>query len=532
MSICAFRSLRLPIPWSLLLALLLLLTLSATVTATSAGEASVPNCAKSGLEPQPVTVQMTQSDERVQTTLHSPPSALPAAGCLVPLDFHIPENARPPYAVWRDVEGRAVQPDGAPDPARPAPLPLRLWIHPDGNLEYEVREAGVKATHAALDLEVAWGTTATANDLAVMDIFSAALGLDLELWELGAGMYDSNRVRYLDWEGVVSIMHVPAIRVGWELPSELGQLTALSRLNLGGPLLRGTIPPELGRLKNLQQLTLAGSRLTGSVPPELVQLSQLVILDLHDNRLTEFPPELVKLPRLWRLNLDDNQLTSLPPELGTMTHLSKLRLARNQLTSLPPELGTMTYLTELGLAGNRLTSLPSELGQLSQLNMLDLAGNRLTTLPPELGHLHQLAFLDVQDNQLTALPSLAGLSQLDYLDLSGNRLTRLPPGLEQIPALSRLDMSDNRLQKLNLVESLMPPFTLPPQAGPFLQQLQQMAKARGVLPTPPLRILDLSGNRLTTLPPRNRSVPAGAPGSVRQPADHAAPRTGSAPARN
>ena len=202
MWICAFRSLRLRIPWSLLLSLLLLLVSPAVVQATTEPEASVPDCAAEVQEPQPVTVQMTQSDERVQTTLHSSLSALPAAGCMALLSFHLPEDSRPPYAVWRDVEARAVLADGTPDPAHPDPLSLRLWIHPDGVLEYEMREAVVKATHAALDLEVAWGTTAMANDLAVLDIFGTAIGLELELWELGAGMYDSNRVRYLDWERV------------------------------------------------------------------------------------------------------------------------------------------------------------------------------------------------------------------------------------------------------------------------------------------------------------------------------------------
>lgn len=320
----------------LALTLLLLPMSPAVVQAATEPEATTPDCAQSGLEPRPAAVQLDRRAELVHATLHAPPANLPASGCRVPLEFHIPEAARPPQAVWRDVEGRAVRIDGTPDPAHPDPLPLRLWIRPDGNLEYEVREAGVKATHAALGLEVAWGTTAVANDLAVLDILGAALGLELELWELGAGLDDSNRVSYLDWEGLGSRMHVPAIRIGWELPSELGQLTALSRLNLGGPLLRGTIPPELGRLKNLKQLTLTGSRLTGSVPPELVQLAQLSVLELHDNRLTELPPELGQLPRLWRLNLDGNQLTSLPPELGLMARLSKLRLARNQLTSLPP----------------------------------------------------------------------------------------------------------------------------------------------------------------------------------------------------
>ena len=181
MRLCAFCSLRPRFRGGLLLSLflLLLLTFPVAVRAATGTEATAPDCARTGLGSQPVAIQLTRTAELVQATLHSPPGALPAAGCRVPLEFHLPEDARPPRAVWRDVEGRAVRVDGTPDPARPDPLPLRLWIHPAGNLEYEVRDAGAHATHAALDLAVAWGTTAAANDLAVLDILGTALGLEL-----------------------------------------------------------------------------------------------------------------------------------------------------------------------------------------------------------------------------------------------------------------------------------------------------------------------------------------------------------------
>ena len=160
---------------ALLLSLLLLLMSPAAVRATAGKEANGSDCAQADLNSQPVAVQLTRSVELVQATLHSPPSNLPASGCVVLLQFPIPEDARPRQAVWRDVEGRAVRFDGTPDPAHPAPLPLRLWIRPDGNLEYEVRDAGTHATHASLNLAVAWGTTAAANDLAVLDILSTAV---------------------------------------------------------------------------------------------------------------------------------------------------------------------------------------------------------------------------------------------------------------------------------------------------------------------------------------------------------------------
>ena len=346
MRICTFRSLRPRVPWGLLLSLLLLLTSPSAVQAAEGNEANAPDCAAEVLEPQPVTVQMTQSDERVQTTLHSPPSALPAAGCRVPLQFHLPEDSRPPYAVWRDVEGRVVLPDGSLNPAYPGPLLLRLWIQPDGSLQFEAREAGLEATPVALNLAVAWGTTAAANDLAVLNILSTALGLELDVfkpvpeWEpepwylLGTRLNDRGRVTELDWhadhptETYVhchdicttyprSGLHPPGVRVMWQLPSELGQLSQLQKLSLGGPLLTGTIPPELGQLANLEELTLAGSQLTGTVPPELGQLAQLRKLELHNNRLTALPPELGRLTQLYRLGLAGNRLTTLPPGTGT-----------------------------------------------------------------------------------------------------------------------------------------------------------------------------------------------------------------------
>ena len=524
MWIHAFRTLCPRASWGLLLALLLMLASPAVVQAASATEASVPDCAAEVLEPQPVTLQMTQSDERVEATLHSTRSALPASGCLAPLSFHLPEDARPPYAIWRDVEGRARLADGTPDPAHPDPVRLRLWIQPDGVLEYEVRDAGLPATQAALDLAVAWGTTPTANDLAVLDILRAALGLKLDIfkpvpeWEpepwylRGAWLDDSGRVSRLDWHAehpyekhpkerseycghLCTIppmlgIHPPGVRVMWQLPSELGQLSQLQVLSLGGPLLAGTIPPELGQLAHLEQLTLAGSRLSGAVPPELGQLT-----------------------RLWKLELHGNRLTALPPELGRLLRLTHLSLAGNRLTSLPPELGRLDRLGRLGVANNRLTSLPPELGRLSELRELGLAGNRLTTLAPELGRLPRLRLLDVQDNQLTALPSLAGLNQLEYLDLSGNRLTRWPPELEQIPFLSYLDLSDNRLPTLSpaglrprwstVVETL----NIRTEHGNtefFTSKLVDLVKhgTAGLLsPGSPLKVLDVSGNRLTALPP-------------------------------
>ena len=98
-----------------------------------------------------------------------------------------------------------MQADGTPDPNHPVPLPLRLWIKPDGALEYEMRSADLEVAYLALDLAVAWGTTGAANDWVVLDILKVALGLALDLAlenslrELGVRLGDSGRVTALEW---------------------------------------------------------------------------------------------------------------------------------------------------------------------------------------------------------------------------------------------------------------------------------------------------------------------------------------------
>jgi len=114
------------------------------------------------------------------------------------------------------------------------------------------------------------------------------------------------------------------------------------------------LPPEIGQLTNLRELALGGNRLT-ALPPEIGQLANLRRLALSGNRLTVLPPEIGQLTRLETLRLDGNQLTALPPEIGQLTRLGTLALGGNQLTTLPRELADLlSGGLELGLAGNPL----------------------------------------------------------------------------------------------------------------------------------------------------------------------------------
>ena len=179
------------------------------------------------------------------------------------------------------------------------------------------------------------------------------------------------------------------------LPSEIGQLTELTSLNLGnlgsGPYnsLTGPIPPELGELKKLEVLFLEANHLSGSIPPELGGMESLQTAFLSGNQLTgPIPPELGNIPWLYKLRLSHNKLSGpIPPELGKSPVFSELYLDNNQLEGpIPAELGSLTGLDKLYLDNNQLEGpIPADLATITSLDKLSLDGNDFSgCIPAEL----------------------------------------------------------------------------------------------------------------------------------------------------
>ena len=210
------------------------------------------------------------------------------------------------------------------------------------------------------------------------------------------------------------------------MPVELGQLTNLRVLELGGNQLTGTIPVELASLSNLERLDLGSNQLTGTIPVELASLSNLEDLDVGSNQLTgTIPVELASLSNLERLDFARNRLSgTIPPELASLSNLGVLWLADNELTgTIPPQLGSLSNLWNLDLSNNQLSgTIPPDLSNLSNLKTLDLSNNQLSgTIPPELGTLPTLWFLELHGNQLSGcVPE--GLRDVPYFYFYGLRL--------------------------------------------------------------------------------------------------------------
>uniref|UniRef100_I1R2U6 Protein kinase domain-containing protein n=1 Tax=Oryza glaberrima TaxID=4538 RepID=I1R2U6_ORYGL len=177
---------------------------------------------------------------------------------------------------------------------------------------------------------------------------------------------------------------------------------------VAGKNLSGYVPSVLGSLALLRRLNLHGNRLSGTVPPALANATSLHSLFLYGNSLTGgLPPELCDLPRLQNLDLSDNSLTgSLPPELRRCKQLQRLMLSGNGFSGEIPAgvWPEMVSLQLLDLSDNSLTgAIPPELGKLAALaGMLNLSRNHLSGgVPPELGHLPATVTLDLRFNNLS-----------------------------------------------------------------------------------------------------------------------------------
>ncbi|RCV38010.1 hypothetical protein SETIT_8G108000v2 [Setaria italica] len=173
--------------------------------------------------------------------------------------------------------------------------------------------------------------------------------------------------------------------------------------------LSGHLPSELGSLPFLRRLNLHGNRLSGAVPPALANATSLRSLFLYDNRLTGPLPAaaLCALPRLQNLDLSRNTLGgALPPELARCGQLQRLLLADNGFSgSVPAGVWTgMAGLQMLDLSGNNFSgAIPAELGKLPALaGTLNLSRNHLSGgVPAELGRLPATVTLDLRFNNLS-----------------------------------------------------------------------------------------------------------------------------------
>ncbi|KAL1216429.1 Receptor protein kinase-like protein ZAR1 [Cardamine amara subsp. amara] len=179
-------------------------------------------------------------------------------------------------------------------------------------------------------------------------------------------------------------------------------------ISLAGKHLRGYIPSELGSLIYLRRLNLHDNELSGSIPTQLFNATALHSLYLYRNNLSgSLPPSICTLPRLQNLDLSSNSLSgTLSPDLNKCKQLQRLILAANNFSGeIPGEIWPeLKNLAQLDLSSNEFTGeIPKDLGELKSLSgTLNISFNHLSgEIPKSLGNLPVTVSLDLRSNNLS-----------------------------------------------------------------------------------------------------------------------------------
>ncbi|KAM3306378.1 hypothetical protein P3S67_013248 [Capsicum chacoense] len=251
------------------------------------------------------------------------------------------------------------------------------------------------------------------------------------------------------------------------IPNSLGYLNRLQILNLvGNNLSSGSSLSLLTSLTNNRNLTalylslnplndldLSGNNLVGLIPSSIGNLRGLQRINLSSNKFTGFIGDhICKLQHLGAIYFSQNQLSgSLPHCLGNVTSFREIHLSSNKLSSnIPPRLGNLQDIVVLDLSSNNTVgSLPKEIGNLKVVTKMDLSMNQFSNeIPREITGLQTLAYLSLRHNNLQgAIPdSMSNMVGLEFLDLSHNNISVIiPMSLVKLQYLKYFNVSDNQL---------------------------------------------------------------------------------------
>ncbi|XP_022865229.1 receptor protein kinase TMK1-like [Olea europaea var. sylvestris] len=231
----------------------------------------------------------------------------------------------------------------------------------------------------------------------------------------------------------------------------------VTRIQIGGQGLKGSLPPNLNNLTSLQYFEVQLNELTGSLP-SLAGLSSLQSLLLNNNNFTSIPPDFFNgMTSLQQVYLDYNPFSSwgIPDSLKSASTLQTFSANSANISGTLPDFlvgDAFSSLVKLHLAFNYLEGpLPSTLSG-SSIQSLWLNGqygnSKLNGSIAVLQNMTQLTEVWLHGNSFSGpLPEFSGLTQLQKLSLRDNSLTGpVPASLVGLKSLMVVNLTNNMLQ--------------------------------------------------------------------------------------
>ncbi|ESQ31212.1 hypothetical protein EUTSA_v10003700mg [Eutrema salsugineum] len=194
-------------------------------------------------------------------------------------------------------------------------------------------------------------------------------------------------------------------------------------LSLPSSNLSGTLPSNLGSLLSLQRLDLSNNSINGSFPVSLFNATELRYLDLSSNHISgELPANFGAFSKLRVLNLSDNVFVGeLPKTLGWNPNLTEISLKKNYFSGEIP--GGFKSTEYLDLSSNLIKgSLPLHFGG-DRLRYFNASYNRISGEIPSgfADEIPENATVDLSFNQLTGqIPGFRVLDNQESNSFSGN----------------------------------------------------------------------------------------------------------------
>uniref|UniRef100_A0A2N9H2V4 Leucine-rich repeat-containing N-terminal plant-type domain-containing protein n=1 Tax=Fagus sylvatica TaxID=28930 RepID=A0A2N9H2V4_FAGSY len=269
-----------------------------------------------------------------------------------------------------------------------------------------------------------------------------------------------------------------------QIPSQVGNLSRLTYLNLSDSIFSGEIPFEVSKLSQLSSLDM-GWNFDLSSQKVLLQLTKSLHLKecgMHG----EFPIDIFMLPNLRVLNVNYNEdLTGSWPDFQYWSSpLEEISLAATSFSGeLPASMGNLRSLIYLNLCHcNFSGNIPSSIGTFSicnitSLQILYVGDNYFSgSLPQCLHNILELRMISLVGNQFQGLlPRVfVNCTKLEFIDLSNNQFNdTFPSGLGNLPNLKLLLLRSNK----------------------FYGQILGSSKTNYTFPN--LQVLDLSYNSFT-----------------------------------